>query len=140
MKKFSTARIILAIMVLAACFAYLIQGLVKLQLVKGESYAETAGNQSIKTIRITGTRGMITDAESVILAMSEDVYNVTFYRQATSTKAEYLEYTKSIIEAIDIIENNGGEIKVDFVVFKVVCKTLDAIKELATDKRDFAFD
>ena len=116
MKKFSTARIILAIMVLAACFAYLIQGLIKLQLVKGESYAETAGNQSIKTIRITGTRGMITDAESVILAMSEDVYNVTFYRQATSTKAEYLEYTKSIIEAIDIIENNGGEIKVDFVI------------------------
>lgn len=116
MKKISTPRIILAVLVLAVCFAYLIQGLVKLQLVEGEKYAETAGKQSIKTIRITGTRGMITDAESVILAMSEDVYNVTFYREATSTKAEYLAYTKSIIDAINIIESHGGEIKVEFVI------------------------
>lgn len=116
MKKISAFRIVLAVIVLAACFAYLIQGLVKLQLVEGEQYAETAGNQSLKTIRITGTRGMITDAESVILAMSEDVYNVTFYREASSTAAEYLEYTKSIIQAIDIIEANGGEIKVEFVI------------------------
>ena len=116
MKKISTPRIVLALIVLAACFAYLIQGLVNLQIVKGDAYAQQAGTNSLKTIRITGTRGMITDAESVILAMSEDVYNVTFYRKATSTKAEYLKYTKSIVEAIDIIENNGGEIKVEFVI------------------------
>ena len=116
MKKISTPRIIIALLVFAACFAYLIQGLVKLQIVDGEAYSEQAGTNSLKTIRITGTRGMITDAESVILAMSEDVYNVTFYREALSTKAEYLQYTKSIIDAIDIIENNGGEINVDFVI------------------------
>ena len=88
MKKISTTRIVIAVAVLALCFAYLIQGLADLQLVQGEKYAASAGTQSLKTLRLTGTRGMITDAESVILAMSEDVYNVTFYREATSTKAE----------------------------------------------------
>jgi len=116
MKKISTTRVVIAVVVVALCFVYLIQGLAKLQLVQGEKYAETAGKQSLKTLRITGTRGMITDAESVILAMSEDVYNVTFYRRDTSTADEYLAYTKSIIEAIDIIENNGGEISVEFVI------------------------
>jgi len=116
MKKISTSRMIIALVVLAVCFAYLIQGLADLQLTQGEKYAASAGTQSLKTLRLTGTRGMITDAESVILAMSEDVYNVTFYREATSTKAEYLAYTRSILDAIDIIESNGGVIDVEFVI------------------------
>ena len=116
MKKFSFPRIIIALIVLALCFAYLIQGLVDLQITKGDTYAASAGNQSLKTLRLTGTRGMITDAESVILAMSEDVFNVTFYREATSTSAQYLVYTRSIIDAIEIVERNGGSIGVEFVI------------------------
>ena len=117
MKKKHTFRILLALLVIFGAFAYLVYGLAQLQLVNGETYSESAGRKSIKTIRTTGKRGMITDADSVILAMTEDVYNVTFYRDASkSTKADYLNYTKSIIEAIEIIEKYGGELCVDFVI------------------------
>ena len=117
MKKSHTLRILLALLVIFGAFAYIVYGLAQLQLVKGEGYSDSAGRKSIKTIRTTGKRGMITDADSVILAMTEDVYNVTFYRDASkSKKADYLNYTKSIIEAIQIIEKYGGELCVDFVI------------------------
>ena len=117
MKKNGIARLLLAVLIVFAAFGYLVYGLVNLQIVKGDGYAESAGTNSIKTIRTTGRRGMITDADSVILAMTEDVYNITFYRPASdNTTADYIEYTQSILDAIDIIEKYGGEICVDFVI------------------------
>ena len=124
MKKSHTLRILLALLVIFGAFAYIVYGLAQLQLVKGEGYSDSAGRKSIKTIRTTGKRGMITDADSVILAMTEDVYNVTFYRDASkSKKADYLSYTKSIIEAIQIIEKYGGELCVDLssAAMKMAC-------------------
>lgn len=119
MKKTSVFRNVIALLVMAGLFAYLIYGLANLQLVKGEEYADQAGSTSLKTIRTTGKRGMITDADSVILAMTEDVYNVTFYRSsAQGGKANYQKFTESILAAIDIIEKYGGEICVDFVIGK----------------------
>ena len=117
MKKTSLFRIVLALVVMAGLFGYLIYGLARLQIVKGEEYSDKAGSTSLKTIRTTGKRGMITDADSVILAMTEDVYNVTFYRSsAQGGKANYRKFTKSILSAIDIIEKYGGEICVSFVI------------------------
>lgn len=117
MKKTGIVRLLLAIVIMFAAFGYLVYGLVDLQLVKGETYADSAGTNSIKSIRTTGRRGMITDADSVILAMTEDVYNITFYRPASdNSKTDYAEYTQSIIDAIDIIEKYGGEISVEFVI------------------------
>lgn len=117
MKKTSIFRNVIALLVMTGLFAYLIYGLANLQLVKGEEYAEQAGSTSLKTIRTTGKRGMITDADSVILAMTEDVYNVTFYRNsAQGGTANYQKFTKSILDAIDIIEKYGGELCVDFVI------------------------
>ena len=119
MKKTSVFRNVIALLVMAGMFAYLIYGLANLQLVKGEDYADQAGSTSLKTIRTTGKRGMITDADSVILAMTEDVYNVTFYRSsAQGGAANYQKFTESILTAIDIIEKYGGEICVDFVIAK----------------------
>ena len=117
MKKSSIFRNVIALIVMAGMFAYLIYGLANLQLVKGEEYADQAGSTSLKTIRTTGKRGMITDADSVILAMTEDVYNVTFYRSsAQGGAANYQKFTESILTAIDIIEKYGGEICVNFVI------------------------
>ncbi|MBQ7455577.1 MAG: hypothetical protein IJS53_03965, partial [Clostridia bacterium] len=117
MKKTGLIRLLIAIAATFAAFAYLIYGLANLQLIRGEEYADDAGVKSIKTIRTTGKRGMITDADSVILAMTEDVYNVTFYRtSAQSTAAYYKKFTRSIIEGIQIIEKYGGELCVSFVI------------------------
>ncbi len=104
--------------VLALMFLYLaVFGLVKLQLIDNEEYAEKAESVRNKTIVERGKRGNITDADSVILAKDELVYNVTFYKDASTTsKADYLEYTKSIMETIGIIERNGGELAFEYVI------------------------
>ena len=72
-----------------------------------------------RTTKITlrGSRGMITDADAVILAKDEMIYNVTFYRDASQNSTdEYKAFTQAISEAIDIIEANGNELSVSFVI------------------------
>ena len=100
------ARYIAAAAIMVACFTALFFGLYDLQINKGEEYAESAGTQSTKTIKIKGTRGTITDAEGVVLAKSEKIYNVTFQRDSSqSSKAEYLAFTQSIIQTVRILES-----------------------------------
>lgn len=101
------ARFIAFAAAVMTCFAVLVYGLYHLQIVNGDTYAEQTGRQSIKSISIRGTRGMITDVNSVVLAMSEKTYNVTFYRE--SNDWDYP--TKMLLEAIEIIERYGGGIE-----------------------------
>ena len=81
-------RFFVFIGILLLMFGYLASGLVRLQLVNSEEYAEKAESVRTKTIVLRGKRGNITDADSVILAKDELVYNITFTRMApTSVKA-----------------------------------------------------
>ncbi len=90
-------------------FAYLISGLVNLQLRDSDIYTENAESGKTKTIKLRGKRGNIVDADSVILAEDQLIYNVTFYKDATQTSnATYEAFTTSIINTIEIIERNGG--------------------------------
>lgn len=89
-------------------FGVLTYGLFQLQIVNGSQYAESTSNESIKTISIKGSRGMITDVNSVVLAMSEKSYNVTFYREDNDWDYP----TKMILEAIEIIERYGSSLSV----------------------------
>ncbi len=98
-------------------FAYLTSGLVRLQLTESETYLEKAEDTRTKTIVLRGKRGAITDANSVILANDELIYNVTFYKDASQdSKREYQEFTKSIVSTLEIIERNGGELAFDYVI------------------------
>ena len=99
-------RFILFSVAVMLLFGVLIYGLFDLQIVNGAEYAIETGSSSIKRIAIKGSRGMITDVNSVVLAMSEKAYNITFYRE--STDWDYP--TKMLLEAIEIIEKHGGEI------------------------------
>lgn len=88
-----------------------------LQIKKADQYQSSADVNRIKNIRLTGTRGMITDSNSFVLAMSEDMYNVTFYRTSKENKAaDYKRFTDSILEVINIIEKNGGQLSVTFPI------------------------
>ncbi len=110
-------RYIAFIVVLLLMFGYLASGLVRLQLVNSEEYAEKAENVRTKTIPKLGLRGNITDADSVILAKDELVYNITFYKDGSNVaKSDYYRYTKSIMETIEIIERNGGQLAFDYVI------------------------
>ena len=84
----------------------LVMGLYRLQITNGEYYSDRAGTRSNKTIVLKGTRGMITDAEGVILAKSEKIYNVTFQRDnSQSSTAQYKAFTDAIIETISILKS-----------------------------------
>ena len=73
MKKASVFRNVIALLVMAGMFAYLIYGLANLQLVKGEDYADQAGSTSLKTIRTTGKRGMMRIPRiNFVIAKDED--------------------------------------------------------------------
>ena len=110
-------RFYLFIGILLLMFGYLASGLVRLQLVNSEEYKDKAKDVRTKTIVLRGKRGNITDADSVILAKDELVYNITFYKDGSNVaKKDYYEYTQSIIETIQIIERNGGELAFDYVI------------------------
>ena len=108
-------RYLIAVCVIFGMFIYLINGLVNLQLRNGEEYAEKAEDGRTKTIVLRGKRGSITDADSVILAEDEYIYNVTFYKDPSQTsKTQYQTFTQSIIDTIEIIERNNGTMAIDF--------------------------
>ncbi len=108
-------RFLVTLVFIVVIFAYLISGLVSLQLQDSEYYAEKAEESRTKTIYLRGKRGNIVDADSVILAEDQLIYNVTFYKDATQTsKTTYQTFTASIIETIGIIERNGGEMAIQF--------------------------
>ena len=103
------------IFVIFGMFAVLVSGLVELQLTDTDYYAQKAESGRTKTITLKGKRGNIMDAESVILANDEYIFNVTFYKDsATVSKAAYRMYTNAIIDTIKIIENNGGSMAINF--------------------------
>ncbi len=110
-------RFLVFIGILLVMFGYLASGLVRLQLMNSEEYKEKAESVRTKTIVLRGKRGNITDADSVILAKDELVYNITFYKDgSTVSKSDYYAYTQSIIQTIEIIERNGGSLAFDYVI------------------------
>ena len=101
-------RFIVFLTGVAAMFGVLFLGLYRLQIVQGAEYNAATSSQSIKSIVVKGSRGMITDINSVVLAKSEKAYNVTFYRQD-----EDWDYpTRQLLEAIEIVERYGGTVSV----------------------------
>ncbi|MGN1019373.1 MAG: hypothetical protein ACI4O7_03290, partial [Aristaeellaceae bacterium] len=105
------------VLILFAMFLYLLSGLVNLQLRQSETYSEASERGRTKTIVLRGKRGNIIDADSVILAQDELIYNVTFYKDASeSSNSDYLTYTNSIINTLEIIERNGGKLAFSYVI------------------------
>ena len=102
---------------LFAMFVFLVSGLVNLQLRQEDYYTDKAESTRTKTIYLRGKRGNIVSSDSVILAEDELIYNVTFYKDASTTSAAaYEAYTASILDTIGIVEKNGGEMAIDFVI------------------------
>ena len=112
-KKF--LRYMVGLAAILGMFALLVYGLADLQLSNSDSYQEMASSARTKKIVLRGKRGNITDADSVILAEDQLIYNVTFYKDVSmSSKANYQTFTSSIIDAIGIIERNGGTLAIKF--------------------------
>ncbi len=105
------------LIVLFAIFVWLVSGLVSLQLQQSDYFREKAEKTRTYSIALRGKRGSISTSDSVVMAEDELIYNVTFQKDASAnSKALYKTYTDSIIETIGIIEKNGGEIAVTYVI------------------------
>ena len=116
-EKNISRRFIAFVLAVILCFSVIIAGLYNLQVLSADKYQQDAGSKSVKTLRLTGKRGMITDVDSVVLAMSEDIFNVTFQRNMRqNTREDYVAFTDSILETMDIIEKYGGEVELKFVI------------------------
>jgi len=64
-----------------------------------------------------GKRGMITDADNIILANDIEIFNVTFYKDGSQvSKSAYGIYTKSILDTIAITERYGGSMCIKPVI------------------------
>lgn len=105
------------LVILFGIFVWLVSGLVNLQLNQSDEFVEKADDTKTKTIALRGKRGNISTSDSVIMAEDELIYNVTFQKDATAnTKELYQKYSESILETIGIVEKNGGEMAVSFVI------------------------
>lgn len=107
------ARFAVIVALTLLVIGYLVHGLMVLQLQDSEAFQEQAEDQKTLTIKLRGKRGNIVDADSVILAEDQLIYNVTFYKDATQTsQSAYERYTRSILETIRIVEEGGGEMAI----------------------------
>lgn len=100
-----------------ALFIVLFIQLVQLMLVNGKEYAAMSGALKQREISISGARGSILDRNGLPLAYDEKSYNVQFYRDPTkNSDTDRAYYTSVIIDAINTIEKNEGEIVDTFVI------------------------
>ncbi len=106
-------------------FAILVYGIYQLQIVEGAQHAQTTGASAVKRIAIKGSRGMITDRNSVVLAKSEKIYNVTFYREDNDWDYP----SKMILETLEILDRYESEL----------CVTCPIRRSESTGQWEFAF-
>ncbi|MCR4707002.1 MAG: hypothetical protein K5746_03535 [Clostridiales bacterium] len=123
MNKFRGRYITLGVIV-AVMFGVLAARLYLLQVLNYDSNRASANLKKTKTITSRGSRGTITDVNSLTLAYDKQVYNVQFYRDPNfiptttdangRTQSQYEVYTNAIISLIDIVERNGGTMNTNF--------------------------
>ena len=104
-RQLNTRFLIFAALVMIT-FGILVYGIYQLQIVNGAEHAQITGASAIKSIPIKGIRGMITDRNSVVLAKSEQIYNVTFYRE----EDDWDYPSRMLLETIGILERYGADI------------------------------
>lgn len=123
MKTYLNRYRFVALMV-AMLFGVLIAQLFSLQVVEYEDNTNSAEKKKTKTITSQGSRGTIMDVNSMTLAYDKQIYNVQFYRDPNfvsnekdaegKTVSSNQVYTNSIIDVIEIVERNGGEMDTAF--------------------------
>ena len=108
-------RMVMLLLIIVALFAAMGAKLGYMQLAEHDDYTALAETRSTKTYNLYGNRGTIYDANMIPLAYDQNCYNVTFYRDPTqSSQSAREKYTQSIIRAIEIIQQNGKKVELEF--------------------------
>lgn len=100
--------------------------LFNLQFVQGQELLDKAQQFSRKEIRLTGDRGKILDRNGLPLAYNKTSYSVQFVRDPSNTKKEHrIAYSKGMLKAVQIIEQNGSSFLSTFAIRKMEDGTFD---------------
>ncbi|NLG37418.1 MAG: hypothetical protein GX549_05335, partial [Clostridiales bacterium] len=113
-----TKRIIALAAVFGALFLTLAVRLINIQLHNGQKYYDRSQEGKIKVLRLSGTRGTITDRNGIPLAYDQKSYNVEFVKDPSEGKTTYPKYTESIRKTIAMLENNGIKVSSNFAIRK----------------------
>ncbi len=82
--------------------------LLNLQIAAGADSLVSSNATKQKTKSVSGQRGRIFDVNMVPLAYDVDCYNIQFHRDPNrSREQDFQEYSRVLLDAIDIIESNG---------------------------------
>lgn len=139
-RQLNTRFLIFAALVMIT-FSILVYGIYQLQIVEGAEHAQLTGASAVKSIPIKGTRGMITDKNSVVLAKSEKIYNVTFYRE----EDDWDYPSKMLLETLEILERYESDLCVSAPIRRNETTGQwefafgDGISQTAWDKRQETF-
>lgn len=77
-KPITVTRLNILFFIIFILFAVIIFRLAFVQLINGDEYSELAEYTRTKTIPISAPRGLIKDANNVVLASNETVWTITF--------------------------------------------------------------
>ena len=109
-------RIWLVIAAVIATGAALIYKLFSLQIVHGDEYLSSFRLRIRRDISIEGTRGLIYDRNGNVLAYNDLAYSVIVRNLGEDSTSNDLKLNRTILEAIEIIEENHDRIDSDFGV------------------------
>ena len=117
--KIITSRLFVVWVVIVCLFAFVLQHLFSLQIIKGADYLDDYMMKIEKTIEVEGTRGNIYDRNGVLLAHNELSYTVTLEDNGTyaNNKERAKLLNAEISTLIDMIEKNGDSIVNDLNLY-----------------------
>ena len=113
-EKKERAKLFVIGVVVCIGFAVLFTSLVNLQIRGADDYGEAAASMMTKTIYERGSRGQILDVNGALLGYDKKIYKIQFYREPSSKRAQNGAYSKAIWEVIQILKEDGVEVKFDF--------------------------
>lgn len=115
-RQMSLRRGIVVIAAFVVALVVLLVSLIDLQFVRAEEFSQASVNRT-RTLKITGTRGKILDANGIPLAQDEKNYNLEFYREYNLISEREM-YTNSIIFALELMAKYERDIKPSFAITK----------------------
>lgn len=114
MKKADRIKLWVFALLICGAFAVLTVSLADLQIRGADDYGAAAESMMTKTIYERGSRGQILDVNGALLGYDKKIYNIQFYREPSSKRAQNGAYSKAIWEVIQILKEEGYEVNFDF--------------------------
>ena len=114
MKKADRIKLWVFALLICGAFAVLTVSLADLQIRGADDYGAAAESMMTKTIYERGSRGQILDVNGALLGYDKKIYNIQFYREPSSKRAQNGAYSKAIWEVIQILKEEGYEVNFAF--------------------------